>query len=64
MAENVPQYGYCQSGMIMTATALLTEKPKPTDEDIDATLGTHICRCGTYQRIRQAVHRAAKGGAR
>ncbi|HXU11986.1 MAG TPA: (2Fe-2S)-binding protein [Candidatus Binatia bacterium] len=64
VAEDVPQCGYCQSGMIMTAAALLAEKPKPTDEDIDAALGTHICRCGTYQRIRQAVHRAAKGGAR
>ena len=64
VAEDVPQCGYCQSGMIMTAAALLAEKPKPTDEDIDAVLGTHICRCGTYQRIRQAVHRAAKGAAR
>jgi aerobic-type carbon monoxide dehydrogenase small subunit (CoxS/CutS family) len=64
VAEDVPQCGYCQSGMIMTAAALLAEKPKPTDEEIDAALGTHICRCGTYQRIRQAVHRAAKGGAR
>ena len=64
VAEDVPQCGYCQSGMIMTAAALLAEKPKPTDADIDAVLGMHICRCGTYQRIRQAVHRAAKGGAR
>jgi isoquinoline 1-oxidoreductase alpha subunit len=64
IAEDVPQCGYCQSGMIMTAAALLKEKPKPTDQDIDAALGGHICRCGTYQRIRRAVHRAARGGAR
>jgi len=64
IAEDVPQCGYCQSGMIMTAAALLKEKPKPTDQDIDAELGGHICRCGTYQRIRKAVHRAARGGAR
>ncbi|HYS06816.1 MAG TPA: (2Fe-2S)-binding protein [Candidatus Dormibacteraeota bacterium] len=64
IAEDVPQCGYCQSGMIMTAAALLKEKPKPTDQEIDAALGGHICRCGTYQRIRNAVHRAAKGGAR
>ena len=64
IAEDVPQCGYCQSGMIMTAAALLKDKPKPTDQDIDAALGGHICRCGTYQRIRKAVHRAAKGGAR
>lgn len=64
VAEDVPQCGYCQSGMIMTAAALLAEKPKPTDEEIDAVLGMHICRCGTYQRIRAAVHVAAgkKGG--
>ncbi len=64
IAEDVPQCGYCQSGMIMTAAALLKEKPKPTDQEIDAALGGHICRCGTYQRIRKAVHRAANGGAR
>ena len=64
IAEDVPQCGYCQSGMIMTAAALLKEKPQPTDQDIDEALGGHICRCGTYQRIRKAVHRAAKGGAR
>jgi len=61
IAEDVPQCGYCQSGMIMTAAALLKDKPKPTDQDIDAALGGHICRCGTYQRIRKAVHRAAQG---
>jgi isoquinoline 1-oxidoreductase alpha subunit len=59
--EDVPQCGYCQPGMIMTTVALLAEKPAPTDADIDRTLGRHICRCGTYQRIRKAVHRAASG---
>ena len=55
---DVPQCGYCQSGQIMAATALLKKNPKPTDKDIDAAM-TNICRCGTYQRIRQAVHMAA-----
>jgi isoquinoline 1-oxidoreductase alpha subunit len=71
IAEQVPQCGYCQSGMLMTAAALLAKTPKPTDADIDGALGSHICRCGTYQRIRHAVHRAAgskaakaAGGAR
>ena len=64
IAEQVPQCGYCQSGMLMTAAELLARKPRPTDEDIDAALGGHICRCGTYQRIRRAIHRAARGGAR
>jgi aerobic-type carbon monoxide dehydrogenase small subunit (CoxS/CutS family) len=69
IAEQVPQCGYCQCGMIMTAADLLARKPKPTDADIDGALASHICRCGTYQRIRKAVHRAAaqmagKGGAR
>ncbi|HEV7442739.1 MAG TPA: (2Fe-2S)-binding protein [Steroidobacteraceae bacterium] len=58
IAEQVPQCGYCQSGMIMAAAALLAERPKPTDEDIDAAI-TNICRCGTYQRIRKAIHVAA-----
>ncbi len=62
IAEQVPQCGYCQSGMLMTAAALLSKKPRPTDADIDEALGAHICRCGTYQRIRRAVHRAADGG--
>ena len=57
-ALDVPQCGYCQSGQIMAATALLAKKPKPTDADIDAAM-TNICRCGTYQRIRAAVHMAA-----
>ena len=59
-AENsVPQCGYCQSGQVMTAVALLREKPKPTDTDIDTAMGGHICRCGTYQRIKAAIHQAA-----
>jgi isoquinoline 1-oxidoreductase alpha subunit len=57
---NVPQCGYCQSGQIMQAAALLKQKPKPTDADIDAALKGNICRCGTYQRIRQAI-KAASG---
>lgn len=57
--EDVPQCGYCQAGQIMSAAALLAEKPKPTDEDIDGMMGSHICRCGTYNRIRRAIHRAA-----
>ena len=61
LALDVPQCGYCQSGMIMTAAALLKEKPKPTDADIDAAM-TNICRCGTYQRVRAAIHTAANGG--
>jgi isoquinoline 1-oxidoreductase subunit alpha len=56
--HDVPQCGYCQSGMIMAVVALLRAKPKPTDADIDATI-TNICRCGTYQRIRAAIHAAA-----
>ena len=57
--NNVPQCGYCQSGQIMQAVALLREKPKPTDQDIDDTMQGNICRCGTYQRIRQAIKEAA-----
>jgi aerobic-type carbon monoxide dehydrogenase small subunit (CoxS/CutS family) len=59
--EQVPQCGYCQSGMLMSAAALLARKPQPTDADVDEALSGHICRCGTYQRIRRAVHRAAQG---
>ncbi|NDH60065.1 MAG: (2Fe-2S)-binding protein [Alphaproteobacteria bacterium] len=59
VAADVPQCGYCQSGMIMAATALLAAKPKPTDADIDAAM-TNICRCGTYQQVREAIHAAAK----
>jgi isoquinoline 1-oxidoreductase alpha subunit len=59
IAEQVPQCGYCQSGQIMAAVALLKQKPSPTDADIDETM-TNLCRCGTYQRIRRAIHRAAR----
>ena len=64
MDVDVPQCGFCQSGQIMSAVALLNAKPKPTDADIDAAMSGNICRCGTYQRIRAAIHRAAalKGG--
>jgi isoquinoline 1-oxidoreductase subunit alpha len=55
---DVPQCGYCQSGMIMAVAALLKENPKPTDADIDAAI-TNICRCGTYQQVREAIHAAA-----
>jgi len=55
---DVPQCGYCQSGMMMAAAALLAQKPKPTDADIDAAI-TNICRCGSYQRVRAAIHAAA-----
>lgn len=58
---NVPQCGYCQSGQIMQATALLKTKPKPTDADIDNAMKGNICRCGTYQRIREAIKAAASG---
>lgn len=58
--NHVPQCGYCQIGNVMTATALLRETPKPTDKDIDNAMAGHICRCGTYQRIRAAIHQAAK----
>jgi isoquinoline 1-oxidoreductase subunit alpha len=57
---DVPQCGYCQSGQIMSASALLATNPKPSDADIDAAMRGNICRCGTYQRIRQAIHRAAE----
>ena len=56
---DVPQCGYCQSGQIMSAVALLTQTPQPSDADIDAAMAGNICRCGTYQRIRAAIHRAA-----
>jgi len=59
IAEDVPQCGYCQSGQIMSAVALLTKKPNPTDAEIDDFMSGNICRCGTYQRIRKAIHRAA-----
>ena len=59
VAEQVPQCGYCQSGQIMSAAALLSRTPRPTDEQIDTAMAGNICRCGTYQRIRRAIHRAA-----
>ncbi len=62
IAQDVAQCGYCQAGHIMSAVALLKKKKNPTDQDIDAAFGDHICRCGTYQRIREAIHLAAKSG--
>ncbi len=68
LAEEVSQCGWCQPGQILSAVSLLREKPKPTDADIDSAMEGNICRCGTYQRIRRAIHAAAamarKGGAR
>src|ERR1700716_400226 len=58
IANDVPQCGYCQSGMIMAVAALLKDKPKPTDKDIDEAI-TNICRCGTFQQAREAIHAAA-----
>ena len=63
LALDVPQCGYCQSGQIMAATALLKKKPNPTDKEIDDAM-TNICRCGTYQRIRSAIRMAANGGTK
>lgn len=60
IAEQVPQCGYCQSGQIMSAAALLAVNPHPTDEQINDAMGGNICRCGTYFRIRKAIHRAAQ----
>lgn len=57
--EDVPQCGYCQSGQLMAAAVLLRENPNPTDQDIDDAMSGNICRCGTYPRIRKAIHRAA-----
>jgi aerobic-type carbon monoxide dehydrogenase small subunit (CoxS/CutS family) len=59
IAEQVPQCGYCQSGQLMSAAALLAQRPAPTDEEIGSAMSGNICRCGTYQRIRRAIHRAA-----
>jgi isoquinoline 1-oxidoreductase subunit alpha len=59
---DVPQCGYCQAGQLMSAAALLAKKPNPTDADIDTAMSGNLCRCGTYTRIRQAIHLAAKGG--
>jgi isoquinoline 1-oxidoreductase alpha subunit len=60
IAQQVPQCGYCQSGQIMSAAALLKRNPKPTDEDIDAAMSSVLCRCGTYPRIRKAIKEASK----
>jgi len=60
LAEDVAQCGYCQSGQIMAAVALLDSNPAPADADIDSAMAGHVCRCGTYQKIRAAIHRAAK----
>jgi aerobic-type carbon monoxide dehydrogenase small subunit (CoxS/CutS family) len=62
LATDVPQCGYCQAGQIMSAVALLAAKPKPTDTDIDTAMTGNVCRCGTYIRIREAIHLAANGG--
>ena len=65
--HDVPQCGYCQAGQLMSAAALLKEKPQPTDADIDAAMSGNLCRCGTYQRLRAAIHSAAaavRGGGR
>ncbi|RJR44686.1 MAG: (2Fe-2S)-binding protein [Deltaproteobacteria bacterium] len=68
IAEDVPQCGYCMSGQIMSAAVLLRENPRPADADIDAAMAGNICRCGAYQRIRRAIHLAARiqgqGGGR
>ncbi len=60
LSHNVPQCGYCQSGQIMSAVALLAAQPQPTDQDIDAAMQGNLCRCGTYPRIRKAIHSAAQ----
>ena len=62
IAEEVPQCGYCQSGQLMSAAGLLASNPNPTDGDIDRAMSGNICRCGTYDRIRRAIHRAAEEG--
>jgi isoquinoline 1-oxidoreductase subunit alpha len=62
IAEDVPQCGYCQSGQIMAAAALLAKTPQPSDDQITQAMSGNICRCGTYDRIRRAIHRAANGG--
>jgi aerobic-type carbon monoxide dehydrogenase small subunit (CoxS/CutS family) len=63
IAEHVPQCGYCQAGQIMNAAALLAKNSNPSDAEIDAAMAGNLCRCGTYQRIRQATQRAAKEAA-
>ena len=61
---DVPQCGYCQSGQIMSAAALLAQHPKPTDADIDVAMNKNLCRCGTYTRVREAIHKAAAGSGK
>jgi len=61
--EQVTQCGYCQPGMVMAVSSLLHKTPNPSNEDIDLALAQHLCRCGTYQRVRQAIHRAVKNMA-
>jgi isoquinoline 1-oxidoreductase subunit alpha len=61
IAEQVPQCGYCQCGQIMSAAALLAKTPHPTDDQVDTAMAGNLCRCGVYQRIRRAIHRAAQG---
>ena len=63
VAEEVPQCGYCQPGQVMSAAALLASNPRPSDADIDRAMSGNLCRCGTYDRIRKAIHRAAGGAA-
>jgi isoquinoline 1-oxidoreductase subunit alpha len=63
IAEQVPQCGYCQPGQILAAAELLSRVHDPSDADIDGALSANLCRCGTYPRIRRAIHRAARGGA-
>lgn len=62
IAEQVPQCGYCQAGQIMAAVALLTKTPQPSDEQVTQAMSGNLCRCGTYERIRRAIHRAANSG--
>jgi len=64
LALDVPQCGYCQAGQLMSAAALLATKPKPTDADINSAMAGNVCRCGTYIRIREAIHVAANGGTK
>lgn len=64
MEEDVPQCGYCQTGQIMAAAGMLRSNPNPTDQDIDDLMSGNFCRCGTYDRIRKAIHRAIKEGAK
>ena len=64
LEEDVAQCGYCQPAMLLSAAALLKAKPRPTDADIDAAMSEVVCRCGTYTRIRRAIHKVAQGGSK